>query len=105
LVLQKIKKQEKGITNTGKVYDGEVAQLYVHKDKSVIKRADKELKGFQKVFLKPNETKTVSITLGRDAFQYFDEAKNNWAVEPGTYSIQVGGSSRNVRLNEVITIK
>jgi beta-glucosidase len=105
LVLQEIKKQEKGITNTGKVYDGEVAQLYVHKNNSTIKRADKELNGFQKVFLKPNESKVVSIRLDRDAFPYFDEAKNAWAVEPGTYSIQVKGSSRSVRLNEEITIK
>ena len=92
------------ITNTGKIYGGEVAQLYVHKENAAIKRADKELKGFQKVFLQPGETKTISIQLNKDAFQYFDEKKSDWAMEKGGYSIQVGSSSRLIYLNKMIVL-
>lgn len=90
------------ITNTGKVYGGEVAQLYVHKNGSLIVRAEKELKGFQKVFLQPGESKTVSISLNKDAFQYYDEKKRDWELEKGEYLIQVGGSSRAIALSGVI---
>jgi beta-glucosidase len=86
------------ITNTGKMYGGEVAQLYVHKNNSSITRAEKELKGFQKVFLKAGETKTVSIQLSKEAFQYYDEAKKGWATEKGEYEIHVGGSSNVISL-------
>lgn len=92
------------ITNTGKVAGGEVAQLYVHKEKSAITRADKELKGFQKVFLQPGESKTVSIQLNKDAFQFFDENKNDWNTEKGAYLIQVGGSSRQIFLSSSIAM-
>jgi len=92
------------VTNTGKVYGGEVAQLYIHKEKSTIERADKELKGFQKVFLKPNETKAVTIKLGRDAFQYYNETKKGWDTELGTYSIEVGGSSRAIKLKAGVSL-
>ncbi len=92
------------ITNTGKLYGGEVAQVYVSKENSAIKRADKELKGFQKVFLQPGETKTVSIQLSKDAFQYYDEAKKGWNSEKGNYTIQVGSSSRQIYLNSSISL-
>lgn len=92
------------ITNTGKLAGGEVAQLYVHKEKSAITRADKELKGFQKVFLKPGESKVVSIPLNKESFQYFDEKKNDWNMEKGAYQIQVGSSSRQIFLNGSITL-
>jgi len=92
------------ITNTGKVYGGEVAQLYVHKKNSSIIRAEKELKGFQKVFLNPGESKSVSIQLKNNAFQYYDETKKDWATEKGEYEIQVGGSSRTIRLNEKVIL-
>ena len=92
------------ITNTGKVYGGEVAQLYVHKENSAITRADKELKGFQKVFLQPGETKTISIQLNKDSFQYYDEKKSEWVMEKGGYSIQVGSSSRRIYLNKTVAL-
>lgn len=93
------------ITNTGTMYGGEIAQLYVHKNTSAIKRADKELKGFQKIFLKPGATTTVSILLDKNAFQYFDERKNTWATEAGQYTIQVGSSSKEMLLQKPIVIK
>ena len=92
------------ITNTGKVYGGEVAQLYIHKENSSIERAEKELKGFQKVFLNPNETKTVTINLSKEAFQYYNETKKGWDTELGTYSIEVGGSSRAIQLKAGVSL-
>lgn len=92
------------ITNTGKVFGGEVAQVYVRKNKSQIKRADKELKGFQKVFLQPGESKTVTVKLTPDAFQYFDEKQNSWATEKGDYSILVGGASNAIRINGIVNL-
>jgi len=92
------------ITNTGKVAGGEVAQLYVHKERSAIKRAEKELKGFEKVFLQPGESKTISITLNKEAFQYFDETKNDWDTEAGAYTIEIGGSSRSIQLSKEVNL-
>lgn len=92
------------ITNTGKVFGGEVAQVYVRKNKSQIKRADKELKGFQKIFLQPGETKMVTVKLNTGAFQYFDEKQNSWATEKGDYSILVGGASNAIRLNGIVSL-
>lgn len=88
------------VTNTGKTYGGEIAQLYVHKEQSKITRAEKELKGFEKVFLKPGETRQVQLQLHKDAFQYYDEAKKVWATEKGTYTIQVGGSSASIAISK-----
>ncbi len=92
------------VTNTGKVAGAEVAQLYIHKEKSAIERADKELKGFEKVFLLPNETKTITINLDKAAFQYFNETKNAWDMEAGGYSIQIGGSSRSIQLKAGVNL-
>jgi beta-glucosidase len=92
------------IENTGKVYGAEIAQLYVHKENSAITRAEKELKGFEKVFLKPGESKNISIKLSRNAFQYFDEKKNNWNSEAGKYTIQLGSSSRDIKLSGQVVL-
>ncbi len=85
------------IKNTGKVAGAEVAQVYVHQEVSTLPRPEKELKGFDKVFLAPGEQKTVSITLNEDAFQYFNDAQNKWVFEPGNFRISVGSSSRDIR--------
>jgi beta-glucosidase len=89
------------ITNTGKRAGSETAQLYIHKSQSLIPRPVRELKGFTKVLLKPGETKRVSILLNPDAFTYYDVSKKNWVTEPGDYEIQVGASSRDIRLKAV----
>jgi len=91
------------ITNTGKVSGAETAQLYIQKPNSTITRADKELKGFEKVFLKPGQAKTVSIALAQNAFQYYDENKKAWATEKGLYNILVGSSSANILLSQSVT--
>lgn len=92
------------VTNTGKAEGGEVAQLYVHQDKSSVDRPEKELKGFEKVFLKPGASKVVTLALLENAFQYYDEGKKAWVLEPGSFTIQVGSSSRDIRLSGKVTL-
>ncbi|GAB4092581.1 glycoside hydrolase family 3 C-terminal domain-containing protein [Flaviaesturariibacter terrae] len=92
------------LTNTGKVAGAETAQLYVHQQHSSLPRPERELKGFQKVWLQPGESKQVTITLGEDAFQYYNDVLNKWVSEPGAYDILVGGSSRSLPLNGKVTL-
>jgi beta-glucosidase len=87
------------VTNTGKITGKEIAQLYVRDVKSTFARPEKELKAFEKVELKPKQTKTVTFTLDREAFWYFDTVKNAWSIEPGEFELLVGASSRDIRLN------
>jgi len=92
------------VRNTGKVAGAEVVQLYVKDEQAAVKRPEKELKAFQKVFLKPGETKKVTLTLGTEAFQYYDEAKKQWVLEPGKFQILVGSSSRDIRQTGSLTL-
>ncbi|RPI95306.1 MAG: beta-glucosidase [Chloroflexi bacterium] len=87
------------VTNTGKVAGKEVVQLYVRDVSSTVARPEKELKAFAKLELAPKQTKTVTFTLDREAWWYFDVAKNAWATEPGDFEILVGSSSRDIRLS------
>jgi beta-glucosidase len=87
------------LKNTGAVDGAEVAQLYVKQEKLNLPRPDKELKGFEKVFLKAGEEKTVTIKLDQEAFKYFNDVKNEWEMDPGVFDFIVGSSSRDIRLN------
>ena len=86
------------VTNTGGHGGAEVAQVYVHQAKPELSRPVRELKGFRKVFLKPGEKRTVSIPLGRDAFAYYNPEKGGWVAEKDDFTISVGSSSRDFRL-------
>jgi beta-glucosidase len=92
------------IKNTGKVAGAEVAQLYVKQEQSLLPRPEKELKGFQKVALAAGEQKTVTIQLNEDAFKYFNDNENAWVLEPGTFDILVGSSSRAIKLTGKIKL-
>lgn len=86
------------VTNTGKVYGKEVVQLYVADRESTAIRPVRELKGFQKVALAPGETKSVTFTLDKRAFAYWNTALHDWHVETGAFGIQIGTSSRDIVL-------
>jgi len=88
------------IKNTGKVDGMEVAELYVHEKNPSIMRPEKELKGFKKIFLKPGEKRIVTIPLNQRAFAFYDPAKSGWVAEAGDYQIQIGSSSRDIRLKD-----
>ena len=92
------------ITNTGSCDGAEVAQLYVGLPGSKILRAEKELKGFTKVFLKAGESKTVTIPFDKYTFRYWNVKKNGWAVEGGTYAISVGGSVVDLYLTGTLEV-
>jgi beta-glucosidase len=92
------------VTNTGKVSGKEVVQLYVQDVESSVVRPIKELKGFEKVSLEPNETKTVTFTLSKRAFAYYNVDIKDWHVESGGFNIMVGKSSREIVLSKTINV-
>ncbi len=92
------------ITNTGKTAGAEAAQVYVSDLQSSVEQPEKELKGFDKVFLEPGESKVVEITLDKAAFQYYDVNKKSWVLEPGEFEIKVGRSSEDIVLSNSITL-
>ncbi|MCU9612604.1 glycoside hydrolase family 3 C-terminal domain-containing protein [Caldibacillus lycopersici] len=92
------------VKNIGDVAGKEVVQLYVKDLESSVIRPDKELKGFVKVELQPEEEKTVEFHLDKRAFAYFHVEWNDWHVEAGDFEILVGKSSRDIVLKEKVSI-
>lgn len=92
------------IKNIGNRAGAEIAQVYVSQENPVIFKAEKELKGFEKVYLEPNEEKEVNIILDKRSFAYYNVEKKDWAVESGKYNILIGKSSRDIVLSEKIEI-
>lgn len=88
------------VTNTGPREGKEITQLYIRDTESKEQRPLKELKGFDKIELKPGETKTVTLQLNKEHFQYFSKKKNEWTFEPGEFKILVGASSQDIRLEQ-----
>lgn len=93
------------IKNTGNMDGAEIAQLYVSPQNPQIFRPIKELKGFEKVFLKAGEEKEISIQLDSRSFAYYNVNINDWYCESGKYDILIGASSRDIRLNATIELK
>ena len=85
------------IKNTGAKAGAEVVQLYVKDSKSKVKRPEKELKAFEKVFLNSQESKVVSFDLPESSFQYYDEKYGKWMLEPGEFEIVIGSSTSDIR--------
>ncbi len=86
------------VKNVGTRDGGEVAQLYVQHLNPRLARPLKELKGFNKVFLKAGEQKSVTIPIERNSFAFYDPERKAWAAEKGDYKILIGSSSRDIRL-------
>lgn len=64
----------------------------------------KELKGFEKIWLKSGETKSVTIRLTKEAFQYYNEKSKKWFFEKGDFLIKIGASSQDIRLEQKIKL-
>lgn len=92
------------VKNTGDVDGKEVVQLYVSDPESSIKKADKELKGFEKITLKVGEAQKVTIQLPVKELAYYHAGKRTWEVEPGTYILKIGSSSRDIKEEVTITV-
>ncbi len=80
------------VKNTGKRTGAEVVQMYIRDDYSSVTRPVKELKGFEKIWLEPGQSKTVTFTITPDLLSFYD-IDYNWIVEPGDFTIMVGPSS------------
>ena len=97
-------KVEVTVTNTGNVEGKEIVQLYVSDRESSVIRPVKELKGFEKVSLRPGESKKVVFTLDSRAFAYYDTSIHDWFVEYGAFDIMIGASSRDIRLTDTVYV-
>lgn len=93
------------VTNTGSRTGAEVPQVYVAAPESSVPRPAQELSAFSKLWLRPGETHRVSLDLPRETFAFWDTDQGAWAVEPGTYEIRVGASSRDIRLTGDVAIE
>lgn len=85
------------VSNTGNTLGKEVVQLYIHDERSSLERPYKELKGYEKISLKPGETKTVTFTLDKRALSVYDEASKTWNVEEGLFKVLIGSSSHHIK--------
>ena len=86
------------LTNTSNCDAEEVAQVYVSRPASHIKRPVKELKGFRRIALKAGECQTVNIAIRRTDLCHWDEASQTWMYEPGSINFLIGGSSDKLPL-------
>ena len=93
------------LTNTGKMDGAEVAQLYVHAKNPTVYRPVKELKGFQKVFLKAGESREVTIPLDDKAFRYWNDKSGKFEIDGGEYEILIGASVADIKLSGTVTVK
>ncbi len=92
------------VKNTGAVEGKEIVQLYVSDKTGVEVRPEKELKGFEKVSLKPGETKTVSFKLDKRSFAFWNTDIGEWYAPSGTYEIKIAASSRDIRLTTEVDV-
>ena len=91
------------ITNTGHRAGAESAQLYVSPSQPDASHPIRELEGFGKVFLQPGETRQMTIMLNKRSLAYYDVSSKDWKVDAGTYPIEVGASSADIRLHGAVT--
>lgn len=93
------------IKNTGDRDGAEIVQLYISDLKSSLPRPVKELKAFEKVFLKKGEDKTVTFTVDKSALSFFDDSKHEWVAEPGDFEALIGASSSDIKSKVKFTLK
>jgi beta-glucosidase len=87
------------VKNTGRREGAEVVQLYLQDVKASVPRPVKELKGFERVLLRPDQMKVVRINLDARSMAFYDVTKKEWAVEPGQFKVMAGSSSRDIRVS------
>ncbi len=92
------------LKNTGSVAGAEVVQLYVSDVEASEERPVKELKGFEKIYLEPGQSKKVEFTLDRQALSFFDADKHAWVAEPGEFHALLGTSSEDIKADLTFTL-
>ncbi len=93
------------VKNTGNREGAEVVQLYIADSEASIDRPVKELKGFEKITLKPGEKKTVSFTIDADDLSYYDVASQGWKAEKGEFVAHIGTSSADIKTTAAFELK
>lgn len=93
------------VKNIGKVAGAETAQLYVKEVSPVIFSPEKQLRGFEKVFLEPGETKRVEMELTYRDFAFYNTAVSDWTAAPGAYEILIGGSVKCIKLSKQVILE
>lgn len=92
------------VENVSDVDGKEVVQLYVNEVNPVVYRPVRELKAFDKVFVKAHEKKEVIFELKEDAFAYYSTGLDRWTVKPGMFKVQIGKNAHNIVLEQKITL-
>ena len=93
------------VKNTGDRSGAEVVQLYLGDDDCSVERPVKELKGYSKIFLNPGEEKEIELLVDPEAMMFWDKATGSWRAEEGQFTVNLGSSSRDIRLNGEFTLK
>lgn len=93
------------VKNTGNKEGAEIVQLYISDIKSSVPRPLKELKGFEKVSLKPGEEKEVTLTIDKSALSYFDADKHQWVAEKGEFEALIGASADDIKSKVKFNLK
>ena len=93
------------VTNTGEIDGAEIVQLYIADPEASIDRPAKELKGFEKVYLKAGQTKKVDFVIDAADLSYFDAGRHEWVAEPGEFKALIASSSKNIRAEIPFTLK
>jgi len=92
------------VKNTGGRAGDEVPQLYISYPGSSVERPIRQLRGFQRITLGPNQTRTAKMTLKASDLAYWDAAKHAFTVEPGKIEVQIGTSSADIRLKKILSV-
>jgi beta-glucosidase len=85
------------VTNSGAREGDEVVQLYVHEVKPAVKRPVKELRGFERIHLKPGARKKVTFTLPAEKLAFYNETAHGFVVKPGAFDVMAGSASDDIR--------
>lgn len=93
------------LTNTGDREGAEVAQLYVSDPVCSVMRPVKELKGFKKVFLKPGESRRITLDIPVSSLAFYSEAQSQFVVEPGEFILQLGASVSDIKQRISVEVK
>lgn len=93
------------LTNTGDREGAEVAQLYVSDPVCSVMRPVKELKGFEKVFLKPGESRRITLDIPVSSLAFYSEAQSQFVVEPGEFILQLGASASDITQRISVEVK
>lgn len=92
------------VTNIGNMAGKEVVQLYVSPKDSHLVRTIKELRAFEKIKLEPGECREVTFLLEKRAFAYWNTVLHDWHVESGHYELLIGKSSREIEVQEIMSV-